>query len=160
MPPFDAAHVTSRTFPDLAQTTRVTRLMAFGPWTRVAQDRVREFAALPEGWDGKNSLPLQEKARSRSFGVIDALTKLHMSAPHIVPIPDGGLQLEWHKGSRGLEIEVNPDGSVGFLVEDAEGAMLSGDIVLDNNLAALTPLTVWFLDSKARVSDLTLYAPY
>lgn len=30
-------------------------------------------------------------------------------------IPGGGMQIEWHTPTRGLEIEILPDGSIGYV---------------------------------------------
>ena len=161
MAPSDAEQLPINRFPVAApaQTTQVSRLIEFGPWTRSAQNRVRALADLLSGWDGKNSPPIQDNAKRQVFGVIDALTKLQMPAPHIVPVPGGGLQFEWHTSINELEIEIAPDGTMGFLAVDSEGSMLAGDISGTLNHASLTPLSAWFLEQKHRVCDLVPYAP-
>lgn len=162
MPLIDFEKAPAVRFPvgPFTQTTQVSRLMEFGPWTRNARERVRALANLELGWDGKNASPIRDAARGQVFGIIDALTKLGMPAPHIVPIPNGGIQLEWRNNVGEFEIEVSPEGAVGFLVVDSEGEMLAGDVPDTNNAAALTPVTSWFLDGKERVCDLIPYAAY
>ena len=63
--------------------------------------------------------------------------------PQVVPVPGGGVQLEWRHGRREVEIEILPDGTMEFLrVEDGEprDEELTG-------VVPLPPLFAWFISA-------------
>jgi hypothetical protein len=73
---------------------------------------------LPQGWDHAGSPPPADKAVERAIYVIISAAKLgfdDIAAPHVFPVPGGGVQLEWLQGDRRLEVEVLPDGSTQFV---------------------------------------------
>jgi len=43
-----------------------------------------------------------------------------VSRPHVNPTPAGGLQFEWEKGSKYLEIEIDPDEGISYFYKDSE----------------------------------------
>jgi hypothetical protein len=70
------------------------------------------FAALRSlrlGWgpDG-NGLPLSERAATLAERILGALADDLPSSVHIVPNTDGGLQLEWYRNGREVEVLVSP----------------------------------------------------
>jgi len=48
--------------------------------------------------------------------------------PHIAPVPGGGIQLEWDRDNRSLELEIHPNGHLEFLV-------CEGDEMVDGPLS-------------------------
>lgn len=51
----------------------------------------------------------------------------NLPTPHISPVPGGGIQFEWQKGYRELELEILPNRSIEFLVV-TEGDMTEGHL--------------------------------
>lgn len=77
-----------------------------------------KLQSLPQGWDRAGSLPPGDAPVDRAIEVISSVAKLgfdDITAPHVFPVPGGGVQLEWLQGDRRLEVEVLPDGSTQFV---------------------------------------------
>ena len=75
--------------------------------------------SLPRGWDRAGSPPPAGATVERAIDVISSAAKLgfdDITAPHVFPVPGGGVQLEWLQGDRRLEVEVLPDGSTQFVI--------------------------------------------
>jgi hypothetical protein len=52
-----------------------------------------------------------------------------LAPPQFFPLPNGGLQLEWHAGGEDIEIEVDPSGTAFVLATNATGeVLLEGDL--------------------------------
>src|SRR5581483_7638676 len=84
-------------------------------------DELDELTSLPENWDGYGSLPIQARAKETALKLIELLDQLDMPIPHFAPVSGGGLQMEWQKGKRELELEILPQGEVLFLTADDSG---------------------------------------
>src|SRR5882762_4072684 len=76
------------------------------------------LATLAVGWDGSGAAKIDAATINRALRTIELLLPHDGPAPSIVPIPDSGLQIEWHRNRRDLEIEFSPDGDVGFYYFD------------------------------------------
>ena len=84
-------------------------LGTLGSWVRPAwQHRVKarldQLRALPQSWDGYHSVPISPSVAKFVLDVLGSTMPPFTSAPSIVPVSGGGLQLEWHEG--GLDIEL------------------------------------------------------
>jgi hypothetical protein len=76
------------------------------------------IATLAVGWDGSAAGEIGTATINRALRAIEQLLPQDAPAPSIVPIPDSGLQIEWHRNRRDLEIEFSPSGDVGFYYFD------------------------------------------
>jgi hypothetical protein len=94
------------------QWERVTPLT--GPWVRDAFATIERLSGLQAGWDGYRSPRVSNAAVMGAMRVLDFIASWPL-APHIAPVPNGGLQIEWSARDRALEIEILPDGSAAFL---------------------------------------------
>lgn len=86
-----------------------TRLCASTHPEQSGRVYVDDLAALEDGWDGYG----------KGCKITDAAlaTARHTQ---IVPLADGGLQMEWHIAGFDCEIEIQPDGKItSFYVEPA-----------------------------------------
>jgi len=156
MPPLDYGHVP--TFSSSAQTVPVTYVIDLAPWSRGAQDRVAALAALPQGWDGSDSPPVSNSARERVLNLLSLASKLKMAAPHIVPVPGGGLQSEWRTDRKQLEVEFFPDGTGVYLLVNPEKKMLSEELLNQDSLTDLIPALLWFTSKKDNWDETAPYA--
>jgi hypothetical protein len=97
----------------------VTLSSGASPWFSAALNRINRLTALAAGW---NSYSGQEVKADTVIEAIEFLTRVAypgMAAPAIVPLADGGLQVEWHRG--GLDIEVTfSDRESAIYVEDRD----------------------------------------
>ncbi|MCW2542037.1 MAG: hypothetical protein JWN95_3762 [Frankiales bacterium] len=83
-------------------------------WLDAVATRVSHLLRLPQDWAGPNSRPIEPRLAETL--IVDVLPRILPAntdaAPHIVPLVDGGLQLEWHQGGWDVEVELTPLGVV------------------------------------------------
>jgi len=92
-------------------------------WRDVATARLAELERLAPGWDSDGGLPVRRRHANRAIQFLvrlmaDASTPIAL--PDIVPLADGGVQLEWHvaPGKR-LDFVSDEDAEAVVLVQDA-----------------------------------------
>jgi len=89
-------------------------------------ERIRRVADLAKDWDSYGALPPSREALANSRWI---LSKLEERLPEVEdlrpfalsPLADGGMQLEWERPGLSLELEINSDGSYGYLLVEGEG---------------------------------------
>jgi len=89
------------------------------------------LARLKPNWDGYGSPAVQSAALQAAARVLSALDAESPHAPQICPVAGGGIAIEWHVGTRELELEILPDGSVVFLTVVNGEPIEEGRLVLD-----------------------------
>jgi hypothetical protein len=99
-----------------AQCGTVIPLSNAGEWLVTALRALGSVAELPPGWDGYGSPAPNQGVIESAIRVLVALQGQDLPAPHVVPVPGGGVQLEWHVRSRELELEVLPDATLAYLM--------------------------------------------
>jgi hypothetical protein len=67
-----------------------------------------DLVALPDNWDGEGATRIDREAINRALAAIDLLLPSYAPAPSVVPIHSSGLQIEWHRRGKDLEIEFHP----------------------------------------------------
>ncbi len=84
-------------------------------WPTIA--RVVHLLALPENWNGYGEQSVHGASAKRLIAILDT-SGYSGPAPTVVPLADGGLQLEWHSSDASLEVEIRESGSArGFFVD-------------------------------------------
>jgi hypothetical protein len=78
------------------------------------------LATLSGNWDGEGASRIGTATINRALAAIERLLLPDAPAPSIVPLSSSGLQIEWHRNKRDLEIEFTPDGEVEFYYFDEE----------------------------------------
>jgi len=91
---------------------------------------LERIATRRHGWDGADGLPLAAGALTTAARLVVHLSREDELLPHLVPLPTGGVQLEWHVAGSSLEIEVDRRGRPHFLAITA-----NGDVMLDHEPA-------------------------
>lgn len=89
-------------------------------WLRPAVARISSLTALARGWDSYDATPVEADLALQAVEFLLNVALPHVPPPAIVPLSDGGIQLEWHHGGVDLEIsfsELEPGG----YVEDRDG---------------------------------------
>lgn len=79
----------------------------------LALKEILQVAALPEDWDTYGSPSPAPRLVDTCIALVDLVDDLPV--PRVVPIPEGGIQLEWTTGERELEVAVLPEGHIEFL---------------------------------------------
>ncbi|MFY9855315.1 MAG: hypothetical protein WAK26_15700 [Terracidiphilus sp.] len=69
---------------------------------------------LPENWDSYGGKKVNRDLISQSLSVLGLIMDVASPAPSVVPLGDGGLQLEWHRNQQDLEITFPADESPQF----------------------------------------------
>ena len=89
-----------------------------------AVERLDEFRSLEPGWDSYGANSITEKAIEAAEQIIRRNPLLLL---HVCPLCTGGIQLEWHKRWRDIELEIEPTGqSFKYLIQDSrEGEFCS-----------------------------------
>jgi len=78
-------------------------------WFDTTLQGFADLRALPQNWDSYGGKPTSYTALNRGLRLLDWVMEPSASAPSVVPLSNGGLQLEWHRGGHDLEIIVNPE---------------------------------------------------
>ncbi len=95
------------------------------------EQQIRQLAAfrhLQPGWNGYQGRAITPQAITAAHRLLALiLEQLWFSARNtafpdvIVPVPDGGVQFEWRRGARELEVGIGPDGALGYLLTEQTG---------------------------------------
>jgi hypothetical protein len=106
-------------------------------WEKPVRDRLNHICALPTGWDGYKGQPTRFVVAEFAVQVLRRVCKPDTPAPAIVPLPSGGLQIEWHTDNATIELIVRAHGCVEAwaanpAVQDDEGQewLLSSDFTV------------------------------
>lgn len=110
-------------------------------WQVEALKRLAGLTNLPANWDTYGSIPISDP-------VLDAATELVRGAsfdaapiPRVVPVSGGGVQLEWSKGSRELDIQVTPE--LKFEIVARDGEWIEEGAAPALNAASMSLLLSW-----------------
>jgi hypothetical protein len=60
--------------------------------------------SLPDNWDSYAGKKISGELISQSLGTLGFIMEEGSPAPSVVPLGDGGVQLEWHRKQQDLEI--------------------------------------------------------
>jgi hypothetical protein len=68
-----------------------------GDWRNTVVARLAELERLAPSWDSEGALPTTRRHANRAFAFIARLMALgDVPVPEIIPLSDGGVQVEWH----------------------------------------------------------------
>ncbi len=106
--------------------------------------RIREIARLPPNWDSAGAVPSSAEAVAQACVLIDAVAELQEQRTGArrtpltsAPIADGGLQVEWMGGDTRIDVQIAPDGALGYLTKRGQGSMVEHEERDDVPLATL-----------------------
>lgn len=109
-------------------------------WAQSARAMLASLVDLPRGWDGYDAEPLGHSAAQDALTFLEANLGDDAQLPEMTPI-HGGIQLEWHRDSLDIEVELRSDAWTGY-IRDA-GSDWEGDVRAspDRLLGTLSRLT-------------------
>ena len=87
-------------------------------------ERLGQYLSYGENWNGYGESAITAQAVEHT---VSLLTKVAMDGPEpaVVPMSDGGIQIEWHYGGTEIEIEVPPgEGELSVYVTRPDGTVL------------------------------------
>ncbi len=135
-----AAPQGSATVPRQPRVVSFTVESPAAQWLRDAIFEVEQLTRLPDGWNtyGASSVSASAATQAVTFLVDHAYAEI--ARPSVVPLTDGGIQLEWHRGGIDLEIAFS-DSDPGTYFEDAgesnEGPLPAAGSLVLSHLARL-----------------------
>jgi len=88
------------------------------PWHSQIKERLNELCKLAKNWDGYNSVPTTFDVAHFSYSLLEQLYREDTPLPSIVPLANGGLQIEWHKNNLDIEIVVHEPNLTSVWVDD------------------------------------------
>ena len=86
---------------------------------RPALKRLAELEALEHDWDSYGGLPPSARSLGMAQSIMVRMAKRFRERgvpAEVMPIADGGIQLEWQGGSGALAVNAAPDGSWSYLL--------------------------------------------
>ena len=116
-------------------------------WEVEALSSAFRVEGLLHDWDSYGSPAPTVAALNACYEFLRKLANMgfgDLPLPQVVPVPGGGVQLEWRHGRREVEIEILPGGALEFLrVEDGEprDEEVTGTVQLPPLFAWLTSAT-------------------
>lgn len=126
--PMDSTHARGASLGSTG--SRVILVRELSGWQIDALRKLADFEKLHPNWDSYGSPRISD-------GVIDVAVELirnaifdNVPAPRIIPISGGGIQFEWGKGAREIELEIHPDLSIEALIADADEQIPNNEFVL------------------------------
>jgi hypothetical protein len=70
---------------------------------RILFQTVEKLKELPRGWDSYDGVPMREDVATKVYELGLALIPKETSF-HVIPLSDGGAQIEWHRD--GIDVEI------------------------------------------------------
>ncbi|MEJ7570345.1 MAG: hypothetical protein WKF41_19040 [Gaiellaceae bacterium] len=95
-------------------------------WWAPVTARVKEIASLRAGWDTYGADPVDRRNIVAALNFLLQSVGRRAPVPGIVPLPDGGLQLEWHRGGMDVEVEFYEGEDQGLYFRDAQSGEWEG----------------------------------
>lgn len=97
---------------DALISTWMARLTPIPPIETLAdrsRSAVDELTKLDPGWDGYDGVPVLPLVANHALRLLETIGVHTQIVPDVVPLSNGGLQLEWYVGAHEIEIEIAPD---------------------------------------------------
>jgi hypothetical protein len=92
------------------------------PGIRALFGRLDELSSLEDDWDSYGGRPPTARAMgAASHLIVEATTHVGKVPSDVMPFPNGGLQVIWELSEREIQVDVGPDGSLGYLTVDRGG---------------------------------------
>jgi len=88
------------------------------------ESEINRLLSLDKKWDGHRARPVTDEAAGSTISIIFRLCDEISLPPQFFPLPDGGVQIEWHVDGASVEIEVDPMGAAHSLATDSSGSVL------------------------------------
>lgn len=89
-------------------------------WFRPSLDGMSRVLRLTHGWDTYNARPISHRSATSALSFLGDFLESRSAAPAVVPLADGGVQLEWHRGGLDVEIAFSPGEDPEMYVADHE----------------------------------------
>lgn len=105
-------------------TERGRAQRAHPAWLENAITRLANLEGLSPGWDGNDGLPVGRVHANRAIRFLHRFMEERFPQPEIVPLADGGVQLEWHLPYGRMDFVTDTDSPEPILLFEPEGRVL------------------------------------
>lgn len=78
-------------------------------WLDATLQRIADVLTLPANWDSYGGKAIAQSVVDRTLEVLDSLMSPTTRSPSVVPLSEGGLQLEWHLNPHHFEVILSPE---------------------------------------------------
>jgi hypothetical protein len=86
---------------------RATAFLAV-TWLKPVLERLHYLQGLAPGWDSPGARSIEPRSFDRVLRFLTVSMTPQTPAPSIVPLENGGLQIEWHRAGLDVEVEFEP----------------------------------------------------
>ncbi|MCL4850147.1 MAG: hypothetical protein KJZ78_02055 [Bryobacteraceae bacterium] len=125
----DVAHVSVTARPESRRSKAYTAEAPFPAWLKPTIQVLTDLLQLPQNWDGYGASQVREQIAQQALLMLIEVMENDAPPPSIVPLSDGGVQVEWHRRGKNLEIEFPADEAPSFYYyEDESGVESEGQV--------------------------------
>lgn len=96
-------------------------------WVDTVVERLNAVGVLRRGWDGEAAEPPTRTAAVAALRALFEVMWHDTPAPAVVPMYDGGLQLEWHGCGVDIELTVGPRGERHVWIGEESGLVIDAE---------------------------------
>lgn len=107
---------------------------------------------LRDGWDGRRARAITTPAVQVAVQLLATLMNDASAPPQFFPLPDGGIQVEWHVGGNHIEVEIDRDGEAHVLARASNGAYVTEGIVTQEAPEVLSSARDFLQELSARLA--------
>jgi hypothetical protein len=108
------------------------------------QSALDSLRALAPNWDGYGAPPIDPAVIDAAKMFVANLPDKQSPRPRVVPMSNGTLQLEWHHGSKSLELEFESASSIRYLQWHPEQQIEEEDSFSNADIEKAMRLIRWF----------------
>jgi hypothetical protein len=87
-------------------------------WFRPAVEQLGALLTLPPNWDSYGGRATAQASASQTISFLAQTLSAQVAPPWVVPLHDGGVQLEWHRGGVDVEVVLSPEEGDHLYVSD------------------------------------------
>lgn len=121
-------------------------------WLHDLEDQLASILNLQAGWDSYGADRPDDALVAHALDIFLEAATDQTPAPQVIPLPSGGIQLEWHCAGIDIEMSVERFGAADLYVHDREGRLADTEIAISQDLApfvgALNELTLRTADAR------------
>lgn len=122
------------------------RIEKYSPGLWQAQETLQKISELAHGWDGDQAMPVSSQALNLARMLISEYPGLTRNRFAVVPTLAGGIQMEWSKGSKDLEIEFVGSDRFEYLKADEQSGRSEEGSGIIADLGMIPSLVDWLDD--------------
>jgi hypothetical protein len=99
----------------------LTQVSKIPDWVQPTVEAFERIMRLPANWDSYGAQPVQSALAGKAVEILSLVMEEDSPPPSIVPLSDGGLQMEWHLRGQDVEIVIATDEPPTYYYRSHEG---------------------------------------